>query len=112
MSFVMTTEVIANSVNAANVGNTWKGDAVKAINYFIAPKSITTVNYSNTGAVSGNVVIQGSLELDPSEDKDWVDVLTIDFSNTAPQSIQGNWFYMRGRADNFTSGIINISITY
>lgn len=112
MSLVITTEVIANAVNAANVGNTWKGDTVKSVSYFLSPKTVTTVNYSNTGAVSGNVVIQGSLEINPTDDKDWVDLLTIDFANATPQSITGNWIWMRGTATNFTSGIINISITY
>jgi hypothetical protein len=112
MSLVLTTETIAANVNGANVGPTWKGSAAKGVSYFLSPKTTTTVNYSNTGAVSGNVVIQGSLEISPSEDKDWVDLLTIDFSNVAPQTIQGNWLWMRGQASDFTSGIINISITY
>jgi len=112
MSLVMTTETIAANVNSSNVGSTWKGSTVKGVSYFLSPKTVTTVNYSNTGAVSGNVVIQGSLEINPSEDKDWVDVLSINFSNTSPQSITGNWIWMRGAATNFTSGIINISITY
>ena len=112
MSLVLTTEVVANAVNSANVGNTWKSDAVKSVSYFISPKTVTTVNYSNTGAVTGNVVIQGSLEINPSADKDWVDLLTINFSNVTPQTITGNWIWMRGKATSFTSGIINISITY
>jgi hypothetical protein len=112
MSLVLTTETIAANVNGANVGPTWKGSAAKGVSYFISPKTTTTLNYSNVGSVSGNVVIQGSLEISPSEDKDWVDLFTIDFSNTSPQTISGHWLWMRGAATTFTSGNINISITY
>ena len=112
MALVSTTEYIANSVNGANIAGTWTGNTVQGISYYIRPKHVTTVNYSNTGAVTGNVVIQGSLVNNPSQDKDWVDLLTLNFSNVSPQTITGNWLYMRGKATDFTSGIINISITY
>lgn len=112
MALVSTTEVLANAVNGANISGTWTGNKVQGVSYFIRPTYVTTVNYSNTGAVTGNVVIQGSLVPSPSAEKDWVDLLTIDFSNVAPQSITGNWIWMRGKATTFTSGIINISITY
>jgi hypothetical protein len=112
MALVSTTETIANAVNGANISGTWTGDKVQGVSYFLRPTYVTTVNYSNTGAVTGNVVIQGSLVPLPSAEKDWVDLITIDFSNAAPQSITGNWIWMRGKATSFTSGIINISIVY
>ena len=71
---------------------------------------------ANTGEFQGNVVIQATLNDQPSIQAEWFDVDT--FNSPSPSSaidgrtVVGSFTFMRARITNFEAGSISITLAY
>ena len=95
----------------------WFSDAVQAVNYYRGQGSIQTVLFSVT-AFEGQLILEATLDSDP-ESAAWFETFTYgDGSNTPvtdyhPETVTGNFTWMRVRVEGFSGGTINtVSITY
>ena len=89
--------------------------AVRAANYYGGQGSIQTATIRTTDFV-GNVLLQATLNDQPSIQAAWFDVDT--FSSPDPssgidgRSVLGNFTFMRARVSDFEAGSISITLTY
>jgi uncharacterized membrane protein len=95
----------------------WISDAVKAANYYRGYGSIQTVLFSVTG-FEGIIHLDATLDSDPGsaawfETFVYGDGSSIPLTDYHPESIQGNFTWMRVRVVGFSGGTINaVTITY
>jgi len=95
----------------------WSSDAVTAANYYRGRGSIQTVTFSVT-EFEGDMYLEACLDADPAE-ANWFttyiygDGSTIPLSDYHPETVTGNFTWMRVRVANFHGGTINsVTITY
>lgn len=90
-------------------------DPVRAANYYGGQGSIQTATI-RTDEFQGNVILQATLNDQPSIQAAWFDVDTVD--NPSPSSdingrtVVGSFTFMRARVRDFESGSISITLTY
>jgi hypothetical protein len=95
----------------------WISDAVKAANYYRGYGSIQTVLFSVT-EFEGDIRLEATLDSDP-DSAAWFETFiygdgsSIPLTDYHPESIQGNFTWMRVRVEGFSGGTINaVTITY
>lgn len=120
----MTTEtILATTVYGTPSGNydgssqDWFSDAVKAANYYRGQGSVQTVLFS-VQDFEGTLHLEATLDSNPS-DAAWFstfvygDGSTTPLTDYHPESIVGNFTWMRIRVEGFAGGTINtVTITY
>ncbi len=120
----MTTQtIISTTVYGQANGNydgssqDWFSDAVQAANYYRGQGSVQTVLFSVTG-FEGIMYLDATLDSNP-DSATWFETFTygdgssIPLSDYHPESVQGNFVWMRVRVAGFAGGTINtITITY
>lgn len=117
-----TTTIIDTTEHGVPSGNydgsslVWSSDAVKAVAYYRGQGSFQTITIQVTG-FRGKIVIEGSLS-DQSDTTSWVELYDYDFTNSTitdyhPETITGNFVWMRARVIDFTQGVIvGVTISY
>lgn len=95
----------------------WISDAVTAANYYRGQGSVQTVLFSVT-EFEGDMILEATLDSNP-DSAAWFETFTYGDGSTAPlsdyhpESVQGNFVWMRVRVANFSGGTINtVTITY
>ena len=93
------------------------GDPQKAANYYRGRGGLQTVTFS-LDQFEGRIVLQATLDTVPATAK-WFDVYeigdgsSIPITDYHPESIVGNFVWMRVRVAGFSGGTINtVTITY
>lgn len=95
----------------------FSGDRQQAANYYRRTSSTQTVSFITTDLVA-RIKIQGTLDTSPTEDYQWVDLLTVGSASTpaslySSAAITGNFTWLRAKVVDFTSGTINeVALTY
>jgi hypothetical protein len=120
----MTTQtIISTTVYGQANGNydgssqDWISNAVTAANYYRGQGSVQTVLFSVTG-FEGIMHLEATLDSNPDsaawfETFAYGDGSSIPLSDYHPESIQGNFVWMRVRVAGFAGGTINtVTITY
>jgi diaminopimelate epimerase len=117
-----TTTIIGTTEHGVPSGNydgsslEWSSNAVKAVAYYLGQGSFQTVTIQVTG-FQGRIIIEGSLS-DQSDTTSWVELYDYNFANSTitdyhPETIIGNFVWMRARVIAFTQGVINgVTISY
>lgn len=82
----------------------------QAANYYGGFGALQTLAFYLNG-FQGRIKIQATLESLPTQDSDWFEVLTEDFTASAEtsnfsQNITGNFTWIRARVEEFTAGTI------
>lgn len=110
-----TTEHGVPSGNYDGSSQDWISDAQLASNYYRGNGGVQTVLFSVTG-FAGTMYLEGTLDSDPASAA-WF--RTFVYGNNSPltdyhpETVTGNFTWMRVRVENFTSGTINtVTITY
>ena len=100
----------------------FSGDRVKGVAYYRSTSTSQTIRF-NVNDYAGTIIVQASLDSDPSTDSDWFDAytfpgdsatdgstaITINYSIT----LNGNFAWLRAKAVDFTGGTINnVLLTY
>ena len=91
-------------------------DPVEAVAYYLGRGSIQTVAIRVSG-FEGRITIQGTLG-EIAEESAWCDLYVFDSTDAPitdyhPETIMGNFTWMRVRIEYFSAGTINtVSITY
>ena len=120
----MTTKtIIGTTVYGTPSGNydgssqDWISDAVTAANYYRGQGSVQTVLFSVT-EFEGDMILEATLDSNP-DSAAWFETFvygdgsTIPLSDYHPESVQGNFVWMRVRVADFSGGTINtVTITY
>ena len=120
----MTTEIIlATTVYGVPSGNydgssqDWLSDAVQAAAYYRGQGSFQTVLFSVSG-FEGVLTLEATLDPDP-DTAGWFDTFVYGDGSTTPltdyhpETITGNFTWMRVRVEGFSGGTINtVTITY
>jgi hypothetical protein len=120
----MTTKtIIGTTVYGTPSGNydgssqDWISDAVTAANYYRGQGSVQTVLFSVT-EFEGDMHLEATLDSNP-DSAAWFETFvygdgsTIPLSDYHPESVQGNFTWMRVRVSGFSGGTINtVTITY
>ena len=109
------------TVNGVPSGNydgsslAFDSDPVRAANYYGGQGSIQTATIRTEG-FQGNVVIQATLNDQPSIQAAWFDVDTLDSpspsSSIDGRTVIGSFTFMRARVSDFEAGSISITLTY
>ena len=112
-----TTEFGVPSGNYDGSSQDWASDAVQAADYYRGRGSSTqTVTFSLDQFV-GRIVLEATLDFDP-QDAVWFETFRIGdpvvpLTDYHPQTVPGNFVWMRARVELFDAGTINyINITY
>lgn len=117
-----TLPIVASTVHGVPSGNydgsslDWPSDAVKAVSYYKGQGSFQTIVIQVT-EFQGKIVIDGSLS-SAADTTSWTELYTYDSSFSVltdyhPETIVGNFVWVRARVIGFTQGTINqITITY
>ena len=93
------------------------GDRQKAVGYYLSKDFINTVRFQ-VDEFGGSIVIEATLDADPTDDTDWFaiytfpgdstqdgsSVVTADFST----SINGKFTWIRAKVENFVAGDIDL----
>lgn len=116
---MITTEtLLAQTVHGTPSGNydgssqDWFSDAVKAANYYRGRGSVQTVAIDVAG-FQGTMVVQATLDEDPTDQAAWFNVYTYDAGSVSPvtdyhpEAILGNFTWLRVRVEDFSTGTIN-----
>lgn len=120
----MTTKIFLDSViygtpsgNYDGSSQDWFSDAVTAASYYRGQGSVQTVLFSVTG-FEGILTLQATLDSNP-DSASWFNVFifgdgsTMPLTDYHPESIQGNFTWMRVQIEGFSGGVINsVTITY
>lgn len=120
----MTTEAILDTTvygtpsgNYDGSSQDWISDARMASNYYRGQGGVQTVAFSVTG-FEGIMYLEATLDSNPS-DATWFNTFTYGDGSTVPlndyhpETITGNFTWMRVRVEGFSGGIINsVTITY
>lgn len=120
---MITTQTILNTtVHGVPSGNydgssqDWYSDPVQAADYYRGRGGLQTVTFS-LAAFQGHIVIQATLDTVP-ETATWFDVYEIGdnlvpITDFHPESITGNFVWVRANVQAFEAGTINfINIAY
>ena len=90
-------------------------DPVRAANYYGGQGSIQTATIRTEG-FQGNVVIQATLNDQPSIQAAWFDVDSLDSPSPSSaidgRTVVGSFTFMRARISNFEAGSISITLAY
>ena len=112
-----TTEYGVPSGNYDGSSQDWASDGVTAANYYRGRGGVQTVTFS-VDAFEGVMYLEGCLDFDPVQ-ADWFvtyvygDGSTIPLSDYHPETVTGNFTWMRVRVEGFSGGTINsVTITY
>ena len=93
----------------------FESDPVRAANYYGGQGSIQTATIRTTDFV-GNVVLQATLNDQPSIQAAWFNVDTFDSPSASSgidgRTVVGNFTFIRARVDGFEAGSISITLTY
>lgn len=90
----------------------FNGVRQQAANYYGGYGGLQTVAFYLNG-FQGRIVIQATLESDPTEDSDWFRVYDVDYTDSSvattnfSTNITGNFVWMRARVEEFTAGTIS-----
>jgi hypothetical protein len=120
----MTTETILDTTvygtpsgNYDGSSQDWLSDAVKAVAYYRGQGSVQTVLFSVT-AFEGDIILEATLDPYP-DSAGWFTAFTYGDGSTTPltdyhpESVLGNFTWMRVRVEGFSGGTINtVTITY
>ena len=116
MSYTSTEYLLNRTVYGSASGNydgssqLFYGDPVRAANYYGGQGNIQTATVRVSGFV-GNILLQATLNDQPSIDAVWFDVGEYDAASPITDvhgiTIVGNFTYMRARIDGFDAGIID-----
>jgi hypothetical protein len=120
----MTTQAILNTTvygipsgNYDGSSQDWFSDAVKAAAYYRGQGSVQTVLFSVT-AFEGDIILEATLDPYP-DSAGWFtaftygDGSTLPLTDYHPESVLGNFTWMRVRVEGFSGGTINsVTITY
>lgn len=87
------------------------GNRQKASEYYRRGRGLQTVRFDVID-FQGNIVIQATLDEDPTQNKEWFDVYTMPTDSSAittifSQAINGNFTWLRARVSDFVGGTIN-----
>ena len=111
------TEYGVPSGNYDGSSQDWFSDAVKAAAYYRGQGSVQTVLFSVT-AFEGDIILEATLDPYP-DSAGWFTAFTYGDGSTAPltdyhpESVLGNFTWMRVRVEGFSGGTINtVTITY
>lgn len=93
----------------------WSSDPVTAANYYRGRGGIQTITFSVTAFV-GTMYLEACLDENPAE-ANWFVTYTYGsnspLTDQHPETVTGNFTWMRVRVDNFDAGTINsVTITY
>lgn len=117
-----TYSILATTIHGQPSGNydgsslDWASTPVQAADYYRGRGSVQTVTFS-FDSFQGRCVLEASLDTDP-DTASWFEVYNIGdplvpLTDYHPESIQGNFVWIRARIELFDAGIINyINITY
>ena len=110
-----TTEYGVPSGNYDGSSQEWFSDGVTAANYYRGRGGVQTVTFS-VDAFEGVMYLEGCLDFD-AEQANWFVTYTYGggapLTDLHPETVAGNFTWMRVRVDNFTAGTINsVTITY
>lgn len=94
----------------------------KAVGYYKSTSTSQTVRFSTNDFV-GLIVLQASLDADPTNDSDWFDAYTFPGDSTIDGStaittaysitLHGNFTWIRAQVQQFTGGTIDsVTLTY
>jgi hypothetical protein len=120
----MTTETILDTTvygtpsgNYDGSSQDWFSDAVKAAAYYRGQGSVQTVLFSVT-EFEGDIILEATLDPYP-DSAGWFtaftygDGSTLPLTDYHPESVLGNFTWMRVRVEAFSGGTINtVTITY
>lgn len=87
------------------------GQREKAASYYPTGTGLQSVLF-DVDDFAGTIVIQATLDSDPTADTEWFDVYTFPDDSSAitaitSQAITGNFTWMRAKVTGFTGGVIN-----
>jgi hypothetical protein len=95
----------------------WLSDAVRAADYYRGQGSTQTVLFTVT-RFEGTMHLEATLDTDPDQ-AGWFPTFTygdgssIPLTDYHPETVQGNFTWMRVRVEGFSGGTINtVTITY
>lgn len=122
---MITTEtILSQTVHGTPSGNydgssqDWFSTAAKAANYYRGRGSVQTVAIDTAG-FQGTVIVEASLDNDPTDQAAWFTTYTYSAGAVSPvsglhvEAIVGNFTWMRVRVENFTAGTIgSITVSY
>jgi hypothetical protein len=95
----------------------WSGDAVQAANYYRGRGSVQTIMFS-VNAFEGIMYLDATLDTDPNsaawfETFVYGDGSSVPLTDYHPETVTGNFTWMRIRVAGFSGGTINATtITY
>lgn len=108
--------------NYNGVATSFSADRQKAVGYYKSSSTSQTIRF-RTDEFPGLITLQGTLDADPTEDSDWVDVYVfpgdsaVDGSTVISAdysiSLNGNYTWLRANVSSFTSGtILSVTLTH
>jgi hypothetical protein len=110
-----TTEYGVPSGNYDGSSQDWSSDPVTAANYYQGRGGVQTVTFS-VDAFAGTMYLEACLDADPAEANWFTTYIYGDGSpltDLHPETVTGNFTWMRIRVVGFDGGIINsVTITY
>ena len=116
-TIIDTTEYSVPSGNYDGSSQDWFSNAVRAVNYYRGQGGIQTVLFQVTG-FEGVLVLEATLDSDP-DSAAWFETFTYGDGSTTPltdyhpETVTGNFTWMRVRVEGFSGGTINtVTITY
>jgi len=116
-TIIDTTEYGVPSGNYDGSSQDWFSSAVRAVNYYRGQGGIQTVLFDVTG-FEGILVLEATLDSDP-DSAAWFETFTYGDGSTTPltdyhpETVTGNFTWMRVRVEGFSGGTINtVTITY
>ena len=98
------------------------GDRQKAVGYYLSKDFINTLRFQ-TDEFGGSIVIEATLEADPTEDTDWFTAYTFPGDSTQDGStvvttdystgVYGKFTWIRAKVENFVAGDIDqVTLSY
>lgn len=95
----------------------WAGDQQQAANYYGGFGTLQTLAFFLLN-FQGKIVIQATLDSNPTEDSDWFRVYDFDSANAVTTenfsaNVSGNFVWIRARVENFSAGrITKVMLSY
>lgn len=122
LTLLSDTEYGVASGNYDGIQPLFNSDRQKAVGYYKSTSTSQTVRFSTNDFV-GQIVLQGTLDADPTDDSDWFDAYTFPgdsatdgstaITTTYSITLHGNFTWIRAQVQQFTDGVIDsITLTY
>jgi len=117
LTILETTTYGTPSGNYDGSSQDWISDARLASNYYRGQGGVQTVLFSVTG-FEGTMYLEGTLDTDPASAAwfrtfEYGDGSTTPLTDYHPETVAGNFTWMRVRVEGFSGGTINtVTITY